>query len=179
MRSWPFPRGAGRIIDKFFSAIKFSADTAVIRTTDDFDMMIPLNELIGRHLYLIGEFDRTIVEVLLSLARQGDTLLDIGANIGYVSACFLQNVRESEVICIEPVPPNIILLRKNLSSFCKRSRIIPVALSDRNCDGWMDTWSNNLAASRLVPEKTPRSIAVSIRSTDAILAGINRVELIK
>jgi hypothetical protein len=31
-------------------------------------------------------------EVLLMLAIPGDVLLDIGANIGYVSACFLQRV---------------------------------------------------------------------------------------
>ena len=41
------------------------------------------NDHFGRHIYLTGEFDRTTVEVLLKFAR------DVGANIGYVGACFL------------------------------------------------------------------------------------------
>jgi len=37
------------------------------------------NDLIGRQLYLMEEFDRSIVELLLAFAEPNDVLLDIGA----------------------------------------------------------------------------------------------------
>jgi hypothetical protein len=92
LRLWPFPRGAGRICDRYFRDLTFQCEVATVRTTDGFSMKVRPNELIGRHIYLTGAFDRSTFEVLLMLAKPGDVLLDIGANIGYVSACFLQRV---------------------------------------------------------------------------------------
>src|SRR5262245_12000473 len=139
LRAWPFPRGAGRIVDRFFSKLSFAEDVATVRTTDEFSMQIMPNELVGRHIYLTGEFDRSTVEVLCNFAEDGDTLLDIGANIGYVSACFLKNVSNSRVIAVEPQPKILDLLRHNLGQFeSTRYRIAPVALSDRDGDGWFE-----------------------------------------
>jgi hypothetical protein len=104
LRAWPFPRGAGRILDRYFSKLSFGRTKAIVRTTDGFEITVAPNELIGRHIYLTGEFDRSVVEVLCNFSEPGDTLLDIGANIGYVSACFLNNVRNSDVLAVEPQP---------------------------------------------------------------------------
>ena len=149
LRSWPFPRGAGRLIDRYFRSLKFSQDRATIRTTDGFEMTVQPNDLIGRHLYLTGEFDRSIVELLLSLARPGDTLLDIGANIGYVSACFLANVPDSSVVAVEPQPAVADLLRQNLARF-GRSNIIQAAISDHDGAGAIEECADNPGAGRLV-----------------------------
>src|SRR5262249_31196093 len=51
VRSWPFPRGSGRIIDRVFSNIKFSEQIASVMTTDGFKMLVPPNDHIGRHIY--------------------------------------------------------------------------------------------------------------------------------
>ena len=59
-------------------------------------MTILPNDHIGRHLYLTGQFDRTIVEVLLHFSRENDHVLDIGANIGYVSCALLTKVKPIE-----------------------------------------------------------------------------------
>jgi hypothetical protein len=40
LRSWPFPRGAGRIIDHFFSRLAFDAKVASVRTTDGFAIKV-------------------------------------------------------------------------------------------------------------------------------------------
>jgi FkbM family methyltransferase len=42
--------------------------------------------------------------MLCRFAKPGDTLLDVGAHIGYVSACFLKIVPASNVIAIEAHP---------------------------------------------------------------------------
>jgi FkbM family methyltransferase len=179
LKAWPFRRGAGRIVDVMFSSIEFEAGSTIITTTDNFRMTIPTNELIGRHLYLTGEFDRSIVEVLLFFAKPGDVLLDIGANIGYVSACFLQNIPGSTVLCVEPLARNTDFLWVNLAPFVTRFSIFQTALSDKTSEGWIEIWDNNLAASRLVPERTSRSIRAAIQSTNEFLAGIDEVHIIK
>jgi hypothetical protein len=101
LRSLPFPRGSGLITDRFFSDLAFTEESAKVTTTDGFKITVMPNELIGRHIYLTGEFDRSTVEILCYLAKSGDTLLDVGANIGYVSACFLKNKFRPRAILFE------------------------------------------------------------------------------
>src|SRR5258707_1075568 len=115
LRAWPFPQGAGRLLDRYFSKLEFSRHTEIVRTTDNFELTVTPNDLIGRHIYLTGEFDRSIVEILCNFSEPGDVLLDIGANIGYVSTCFLNNVPNSSVVAVEPQPEVLELLAINLN----------------------------------------------------------------
>jgi FkbM family methyltransferase len=147
-------------------------------TRDGFKMTVSLEELIGQHLYLRGDFDRSVVDVLIRLALPGDTLLDIGANIGYVSASFLHRVPLSTVLAVEPIPQNIALLRTNLSQFASYS-VFPVALSNEDREGWMNVWQDNLGASRIAQDYGPLSLPVQIRSAATFLSGFEKVDLIK
>ncbi len=180
LRSWPFPRGAGRLIDKFFSATRFSDKTVKVRTTDGFDITVMPNDLIGRHIYLTGEFDRTVVEVLCNFALPGDVLLDVGANIGYVSSCFLQNVPNSRAIAIEPQPVVGGILMQNLLQFGKRQTVFNVALSDNDGEAHFQVGQTNTGTSAIVDTQTHRSIKVPTRSPDSLLAELGEaVNLIK
>jgi FkbM family methyltransferase len=182
LRAWPFPRGAGRIIDRFFSKLEFTNAVEDVSTTDGFKMRVMPNDLIGRHIYLTGEFDRSIVEMLCTLARPGDTLLDVGANIGYVSACFLANVPESRVIAVEPQPNIVGLLRQNLSQFgTSRYQVAPAALSGRTSSGWLQPCPKNPGAGRLVEAKTAGSISVDLWSAERLFsfANIDKLDLVK
>jgi FkbM family methyltransferase len=156
LRSWPFPRGAGYIVNHFFYRLAFDAEVASVRTTDGFSISVLPNELVGRHIYLTGECDRSTVEVLLKFSKPGDVLLDIGANIGYVSACFLQKVPHSKAIAVEPQPQIVDLLRSNLEPFGdERYKVFPVAISDIDCSGWIEICDLNRGASKIVDERNP------------------------
>ena len=182
LRSWPFPRGAGRIIDHFFSQLSFDTKVASVRTTDGFNIKILPNELIGRHIYLTGEFDRSTVEVLLKLSKPGDVLLDIGANIGYVSACFLQKVPHSKVIAVEPQPQIVDLLRSNLKPFGdERYKVFPVALSDLDSSGWMEICDLNRGASKVVDERNSRTVEIQLWSAKRLFASLQgeKIDLVK
>jgi FkbM family methyltransferase len=182
LRSWPFPRGAGRIIDTCFSNLKFEENVVVVQTTDDFEMKILPNDLIGRHIYLTGEFDRSIVEVLCNFASIDDTLLDIGANVGYVSACFLKNVPGSKVIAVEPQPQILDLLHHNLQLFGPdRQRVIPVALSDRDGEGWLNVCDWNRGAGSIAADKNQRTTRVDVWSVDRFFSYLNisKLDLVK
>lgn len=161
LRSWPFPRGAGRIIDHFFSRLTFENEVETVRTTDGFAIKVFPNDLIGRHIYLTGEFDRSTVEVLVKLSKPDDVLLDIGANIGYVSGCFLQNVPRSKVIAVEPQPLIVDLLESNLKQFGdKRYKIFPVGISDANSSGWLEICDFNRGASKVVKDKNKHTVEI-------------------
>ncbi len=182
LRAWPFPRGAGRIVDRLFSRLSFDEDVATVRTTDGFEMHIMPNELIGRHIYLTGEFDRSMVEVLCNFAEDGDTLLDIGANVGYVSACFLKNIPNSKVFAVEPQPKILDLLCSNLQQFAPdQYRIVPVALSDRDGEGWFEICDRNRGASKLVVEENARTTRVAVWSADRFFSNldIQKLDIIK
>jgi len=183
LRLWPFPRGAGRIADKlfFYSGLRFEGDIATIKTTDGFYMSVMPNELIGRHLYLIGEFDRSTVEILLKLSKPGDVLLDIGANVGYVSGCFLQRVPRSSVIAVEPQPQVACLLRENLARFeADRSIVIEAAISDADGNGRMQVISWNLGRSSLVKEASANTVEVAVWSARRLLESApGRINLVK
>ena len=114
-RHWPFANGSGRLLDLFARDVDLGGGEKVARTSAGFDIKVLAGDLIGRHLLLSGRFERSSVQVLLDHARPGDVLLDIGANIGYVAACFLSRVSGSTAICVEPQPEIADLLRSNLA----------------------------------------------------------------
>lgn len=182
LRSWPFPHGSGRLADLFFPRLSFESTQCTVVTTDGFRMAVQPSDLIGRHIYLTGEFDRSTFEVLQDFAQPGDTLLDIGANIGYVSACFLWNIAGSFVVAVDPQPGVIELLTENLSHFEeKRHKIFPVAVSDKDGVGHMEICSNNRGASRLSSSNNEGGVEVKVWSFSHLLseAQIEKVDLIK
>jgi FkbM family methyltransferase len=180
LRSWPFPRGAGRILDKYFSKLSFSRPTAVVLTTDGFDITVIPNELIGRHIYLTGEFDRSIVEVLCAFSEPGDALLDIGANIGYVSSCFLNNVSNSSVIAVEPQPEVLEILATNLGRL-GRNQIYPFALAESDGEAWFQIDRSNMGAGRIVEASDSRTVKIQTRGADSMFSDlhIEKLDLVK
>lgn len=131
MRAYPFPRGQGRIVDRtLLGRLQFDEEILSTRTSDGVLMKVFPNDLIGRHIYLTGQFDRTIAEVLLAHARPHDCFLDIGANIGYVSTVLLARVPGLKVTAVEPQPQCFALLQENLKSGSNgRSFAIQAAIS--------------------------------------------------
>jgi FkbM family methyltransferase len=180
LRAWPFPRGAGRLLDLYFTKLSFTKHTETVRTTDDFEITIIPNEAIGRHLYLTGEFDRSIVELLCAFSRPGDTLLDVGANIGYVSSCFLHNVVNSAVIAVEPFSELVEILTANLNRFGK-SQIYPFAISDKDGEAWFEVNRSNMGAGRIVGGCGVRTTRVSTRSATSLFSdmAIEKLDLVK
>lgn len=180
LRSWPFPRGAGWLVKRFFDNLRFHETEALVRTTDGFEMRVLPNEHVGRYLYLTGEFDRSIFEVLHAHALPGDVLLDIGANVGYMSACFLQNVPGSRVVAVDPQPEIIDLLRCNLQPFGKRAQVAPVALSDTNGESDFAIDFVNRGASRLVAPGDG-TVRVETWTPERLIQayGIDRIDIIK
>jgi FkbM family methyltransferase len=75
-------------------------------------------------------FETSLVE---QLVKEGDTVLDVGANIGYYTLILARLVGPSgKVIAFEPDPENFALLRKNIEiNGYKNVVLVNAALSDQ------------------------------------------------
>ncbi|MGR6466330.1 FkbM family methyltransferase [Rhizobium sp. PAMB 3182] len=181
LRSWPFPYGVGRLTIKFFSGLKFRHQRATVMTRDGFPIDVMPNEHVGRVLYLTGQFDQGVFDVLFQHSRPGDTLLDIGANIGYMSACFLANVEGSNVIAVEPQAGVLDLLRANLGRFPGRAEIAPVALSAESGRGHLQIVDDNRGASRLVSHGDGETQDVELWSPEQLIEALKptKIDIVK
>jgi FkbM family methyltransferase len=175
-RHWPFANGSGRILDKYARKIDLGIGEKAARTSDGFSLNVYADDLIGRHILLSGKFDRSIVQVLLDQARPGDTLLDIGANIGYVSAVFLRRVAGSKAICVEPQPGVADLLHKNMAQFGDRVEIIRAGLADRDDMLRFHVNEANRGASRISEDGETE---IPVREAGKVLSAFPKVDLIK
>jgi FkbM family methyltransferase len=175
-RKWPFANGSGRILDKFAKGVDLGTGERAVQTTDGFPLHVFADDLIGRHIIMSGKFDRSVVQVLLDRAKAGDVLLDVGANIGYVSACFLARVGESRAICIEPQPGVVELLGRNMLQFEGRAQIHQVALSERPGELRFHIDPDNRGASRV---REDGEISVPAIDAAALLRTQPKLDLVK
>lgn len=187
MRLYPFPRGQGRLIDRTpLRALRFAETTLRVRTVDGFSMTVFPNDHIGRHLYLTGQFDRTIVEVLLRFAVPDARVLDIGGNCGYVACALLHALPRCRVVSVEPQQQVHALLATNLQQVgAGRGSAIQAAVSDVSGVGAMLHDPENSGASRLtrdVPERDALGSEPAEMITGPELmerSGLDRLDLVK
>lgn len=189
MHGYPFPRGQGRLIDRTpLRALRFAETTLRVRTVDGFSMTVFPNDHIGRHLYLTGQFDRTIVEVLLRFAVSDARVLDIGGNCGYVACALLHALPACRVVSVEPQKQVHALLALNLQEVgAGRGSAIQAAISDVAGVGAMLHDLENSGASRL--ERGGRADEVRTGAEESVemitgpqlweRSGLDRLDLVK
>jgi FkbM family methyltransferase len=83
-------------------------------------------------LSLNGVYEPFETEIIHRLVRKGDTVLDIGANIGYYTLILARQIGHSgRVFAFEPDPENFALLKKNVAANGYNNVIlVNAALSD-------------------------------------------------
>lgn len=76
---------------------------------------LELTETIDFSLFLTGRFQRETLTALVGLLREGDTLLDIGANVGAMALPAARALGPNgKVVCFEPTAFGVRKLRRNL-----------------------------------------------------------------
>jgi FkbM family methyltransferase len=78
------------------------------------EMEVVLPDCVSEAVYLFGFFDEVTSRLAMEAARPGDTVLDIGAHIGYFSLLFSTLVGETgRVFSFEPTPATFDVLSAN------------------------------------------------------------------
>jgi FkbM family methyltransferase len=101
--------------------------------------------------YLLGTAEVHLQKAIREYVKTGDTVYDIGANLGYVSLSLAKQVGPNgQVIAFEPVPQNIELLRQNIQlNDIRNIRLLEVAASDKQGEA-MIRFAENLATASMV-----------------------------
>jgi FkbM family methyltransferase len=143
-------------------------------------------EVIGRSIATQGVYDLPVTEAIMRLADPGETALDIGANIGYMSLVLALSVGPSgRVLSFEPSPTVLPTLRMNAGNW-KPLAIAPIeiheiALSDHDGEGRLGFPSDgdpNWGLASLEVEEG--AIAVKLASLDSIQtlgAGVMKIDV--
>lgn len=127
---------------------------------------------IAKKLILYGEYEKHEIELLCSQLKKGDTVLDIGANIGLYTLFLSKAVgKNGKVISVEPDPENAKILRENIiANNCNNVQVLEMAFGSKNTDGnlfQVDGNRGNLSFADL--NNTGKSIKISIRRADEVL----------
>jgi FkbM family methyltransferase len=102
--------------------------------------------------YLLGTFEPHLQRAIRQYVAAGDTVYDIGANIGYVSLSLAKRVgSRGRVVAFEPVPWNADLLRRNIEdNGITNVQLLEVAASDNRGEAVMRIAGNNPDMASLV-----------------------------
>jgi FkbM family methyltransferase len=157
--------------------------TVSVRVHDSL-MDLDVADLIQRQMYL-GCYERTETRIFQRLLRPGDTVIDVGANVGYFTALAAKRVGPTgSVHAIEPSPYAFDKLQKMVSENSRRQvRCYPLGLSDQasTINLYVAPQSRGNHTPTMVPHALGQPVPVQVRPLGELLKdwAVQRVALLK
>lgn len=132
-------------------------------------------------LSLNGAYDPYVVEIIRRHVKPGDTVVDLGANIGYYTLLLAQLVGPTgRVVAIEPHPDHFAVLVKNMETNGHRHvTCLQKAISEGPGRVRFNISSEHAAHNIRAASATGRSIEVDTVALDDVLGADARVDFIK
>jgi FkbM family methyltransferase len=103
--------------------------SAALRFAPQVSMELVPGDLLSNIVAFTGIHELKLTRRLLTAGRQGGTLVDIGANLGYFTLLWASCNPQNKVLAFEASPRNIDLLRRNVArnGFDGQVQVIPCA----------------------------------------------------
>jgi len=116
--------------------------------------------------YLLGTDELYLQKAIRQYVAPGDTVYDVGANVGYVSLSLAKRVGpRGRVVAFEPIPQNIAAFRNNIEiNGINNVQLLEVAASDRDGEAVIRLAENPSTASLVWHRNDPSATALSIRT---------------
>jgi FkbM family methyltransferase len=96
---------------------------------------------------------------LVGAVRPGDTVWDVGANVGFYTRQFLERVGPTgAVVAFEPEPACCAILRRD----CSAATLVNAALGERASDGFIQFRGKARSGTRLVAEPGAATVPIKI-----------------
>jgi FkbM family methyltransferase len=153
LRLYPFYSGNAKLANNVLvkNLVGPSENMAFARIPGG-EVLVRLNEFVGRTVYFTGNLEKKVGWLCSRIVRPGDTVIDIGANVGVVTVLLSSLVGEKgKVFAFEPNPT----LHDMLDRTMERNRITnvflsKVALGDKEGNLSLCFRSDNVGAGSLV-----------------------------
>lgn len=115
-RLYPLYSGCGTLANSgWFPALGSADDVVVSKLRCGYELEHPGNDFVGRSVYFFGDLDPKLTWLFKRVLRPGDTVLDIGANLGMMSLFARSMVGDAgRVIAFEPQPRLAGLMRQSI-----------------------------------------------------------------
>lgn len=186
-RLYPFYSGCGTFANhSFIEKLAGISTERVWSQVPGGEVLAPLDDYVGRAAFYVGDLDRKITWICDRIVRPGDTVLDIGANIGLVSIWLSKLVGETgKVHAFEPNPE----LQKILEEMLDRNQVSnvclhPIALGSEQGSLELRIPESNAGAASLIRNRDLNdchTVEVRVDLLSRIVAeeGITSIRLIK
>ncbi len=105
------------IVRKSISLLISVIRPMIFKTKYGFNLFIPKSDrsMYTLHLFLTKEYEAEESKLILSLLRKGDTVIDVGANVGYMTCLMGRSVGSiGKVHAFEPEHSNFEILQRNI-----------------------------------------------------------------
>jgi len=139
----------------------------------DFHVHTTNDKYISQELEKDGVWEAFETEVFTRLCREGEFILDIGANIGWYTAIGARLIGATgRVYAFEPDPANYALLRRNVSAIPSRAnvRLFNFAIGDKRQTSRLFLSPINRGDHNLFASHESRdSVSIEIRTLDDLL----------
>jgi FkbM family methyltransferase len=139
------------------------------------------NEVVGRSLWLMGIYDLVVTEILWRLIVSDETVIDVGASLGYMTTIMAKKVGQiGKVLCFEPNPDVYKELTENVSNWQKnlawnQINTQQIALSNKSGVGLLSVPSTNREEAALVSSSNLQSLEDISESYTVTLARLDEI----
>jgi len=173
---------------KLFSGTGISKNKNTRKLIDYFNTKLKQEfvEINGNKIYLDnsdslflsvhGHHEKTETNLVIKEIKNGDTVIDIGANIGYYTLLFAKLVGPNgKVYAFEPEPNNFKLLKKNIDVNSYHNVIIEQkAISNKNQEETLYLSNSSTANHLYKPEKNIPSLQIKSITLDEYFKNSNQ-----
>ncbi len=160
-----------------------------VQTSFGMSVVVNIKKAIGKSILYQGVFDLAVSEAILRLAHQGEIVVDVGANVGYMSILSSKAVGpHGKVFSFEPHPELFSVLNKNVDLATKTlgfKNIHPLQVALGRVAGVAslfqpDYFAFNDGVSKISLDKLHlgKSVEVNIKSIDEIFGSMT-ISLLK
>lgn len=110
----PIPKGKYRLYQTALNLCRYPPTQIETRIRDGREFLVDLTEELHQGVFFLGEYERAVTDIILSVVLSGDVCLDIGANFGWYTTLLSRACLEGEVHAFEPMPDVFGELKQNL-----------------------------------------------------------------
>jgi FkbM family methyltransferase len=132
-RLYPFMSGCGMIANhRFVATLSGRSRREAWAQVEGGKLLVHLDDYVGRAAFFVGDLDRKVSALVDRVVKPGDTVLDIGANIGLVTLRLAKRVGPTGTVhAFEPSPSIAARLRASLLvNSINNVRVHELALGD-------------------------------------------------